>query len=162
MWRLPKLDCKSLSKKWYCETNDKRNPPYTLTQDEQCLSCYKTILFFFSFLLTFCLLCMLSGLFVVCFKPCLWRQITLFSSIVTLDIDLNEAKRWHHLIPGECDTLKQKACYDACREGEDNDFCINERSCVENDNTPRPVNYCCCLVPIYTGNIVSLSVFQEC
>lgn len=83
-----------------------------------------------------------------------------FFSIVTLDIDVNEAKRWHHLIPEE---TKQKGCYDACRKGEDNDFCINECSCVENDNTPRPVNYCCCLVePISTGNLVSLSAFQEC
>ena len=47
---------------------------------------------------------------VVGFFCCLFQVMSLWTnysnfSIVTLDIDLNEAKRWHHLIPEECDTL---------------------------------------------------------
>ena len=63
-----------------------------------------------------------------------------FFLIVTLD--LNKAKRWAFQIPKECNTLKQKACYDVCyaRNYGENLFCKNQCSCVKKDNINGMVN----------------------
>ena len=65
-----------------------------------------------------------------------------FFLIVTLD--LNKAKRWSSHIPEECNTFKQKACYDSCYERNYGEslFCKNQCSCVKKDNINGTVNCC--------------------